>query len=94
MLTVEQFKKIFKDNGGVLSGKIIQKTIRQESNKQLFAQIIKKKEVRHLLVNLVELCIYEGSLYKNGDEILFGYLDFPPIKFTDNDLQKVRELNS
>jgi len=89
MLTVAQFRKTFTDNGGLLSGKIIQKVLKDTPNKQLFAQMVQKKEVRHFLVDLLQQKIYEGSLYFKAEtnQFIFGYLDFPVISYTPNDMQ-------
>ena len=93
MLTVANFKKVFTKNGGVLGGRIIVKNLNNLSNKQVFANILKDKEIRHFLVNLLEKKIYEGSLYTHRGNIEFGYLNLPVISYTDNDLQ-MRDYNT
>ena len=95
MLTVAQFRKTFTDNGGLLAGKIIEKVLKDTPNKQLFAQMVQKKEVRHFLVDLLQQKIYEGSLYfkTETNQFIFGYLDFPVISYTLNDMQ-VRQHNT
>ena len=89
-MTIDQFKKIFLDNGGILGGPIIEKILVNTKDKQIFAQLLKKKEVRHFMVDLLERKIYEGSLYRNTEGNFFGYLDFPPISYNKNELPKVR----
>ena len=54
MFTVSQFRKVFIKNGGQVSGKIIEKFLISKPNQQLFAQILKKQEVRHFMVNLLD----------------------------------------
>ena len=89
MLTVAQFRGVFKANGGILVGKVIQKMLKDSPDKQLFALMLHQKEVRHFLVNLLEQKIYEGSLYfkEESNQFIFGYLDFPPISYLTNDMQ-------
>jgi len=95
MITVAQFREAFTSNGGVLVGKVIQKMLKESPNKQLFALMLHQKEIRHFLVDLLQHQIYEGSLYYKSEtnQFIFGYLDFPPITYSEDDLQ-VRQHNT
>lgn len=87
MLTSEQFRFLFTRNGGILGGEIIQKFLQDKPNQQIFAQLMGSDEVRHFMVNLLEKRIYEGGIYKKGEQLFFGYQNFPVISYNNNDLQ-------
>lgn len=86
-ITPNQLRRLLIKNGPI-EGRIIEKILLEKPDHQLFALLVANKEVRHFMVDLLGRTIYEGSLYKDSvGELIFGYLNFPPIKYEENDLQ-------